>query len=685
MSIVVALDVLLRGQTGSLDKAFSKAGKGIINLKRQADGMSAPLLGVTTGIAGAVTAGLVSLASKTANALTSVVTDALSSMSRLGRTADTVGLTTTALAGLQHGAQMAGASAEEADTFLEHFFRSIAEGSKDASSSAAKAFREMDLDAGELDRGLNIDAVKSFADAISNLGSQGQKIAWLKELGGRAAVGLLPMLRSGAGGIDAMTAAVAKLGPVNRAAVTDAQRVTAAWNGFKATIAGTGRQLAVALADPLTEASRGVADLVNRVTPTIVQWVKDLVAGFKELAVVDFPQMKVFASELATAASRSFDFSQELLDLSGMIGGLGGDISLNSRGWKDWGEIAATTVIGIQEAFGVMQGKLAIWMLQITKGFYTITNAGIKLTNLLSLGGAAIPIIKTSPLNQMIREMKFDERMAGGVEDRMARRLLEFRNKVAEGIGAPKVALADVKAEDAKKAKAGKPGVDAEALATARERLADATDRLRVAESKLADAPLVLAPEARRDLEEGVKVAKREKDEAAGKVAKAEKPVARNPEVEGLEKEATTLRKKWADVTEEIRLMKRELANAEAREDEELANDLALRILGAKKAAEDLEEKAVAATRKAQEARAKLPEPDAEPEKQDTPPQPQGKTAAMDLGSKEAFAVLFGKEDYQKKAFAVANEQLKDNKKAVALLEKLVANLQGVKLARAKL
>jgi hypothetical protein len=59
------------------------------------------------------------------------------------------------------------------------------------------------------------------------------------------------------------------------------------------------------------------------------------------------------------------------------------------------------------------------------------------------------------------------------------------------------------------------------------------------------------------------------------------------------------------------------------------------------------------------------------------------KPAAMEFGSKEAFSVLAGTEDMQKKMYSVANMQLQQNKKAVKLLEKVLAK-EGIKVKIAR-
>lgn len=134
----------------------------------------------------------------------------------LGKTADRVGVGVEALAGLQHGAELSGASADDLNAALKGLGKVMYESAKDPAADTSKTFRKLGVDI--KDAGGNLrdtdDVFRDIGDAFSNMSNGAEKSAIAMKLMEESGSLLIPLLNEGSAGLDAMAQEARELGIV---------------------------------------------------------------------------------------------------------------------------------------------------------------------------------------------------------------------------------------------------------------------------------------------------------------------------------------------------------------------------------------------------------------------------------------------------------------------------------------
>jgi len=224
-------------------RLFDKTAKGLGTARKGLNSLASKLGGAKTAIVGLVGAA----------GFGAIIKASLASNDALAKTADKIGITTTALVGLRHAAELTGVSSNTMDMALQRMTRRIAEAGQ-GSGEAVGALAELGLNARELGA-LPLDQqMGKIADAMGGVERQSDKVRLAMKLFDSEGVALVNTLAGGSAGLTEMAAQTEHLG----AAITrvDAAQIEAANDAFtKAKLAMTGitNQMTVALA-PILEA-----------------------------------------------------------------------------------------------------------------------------------------------------------------------------------------------------------------------------------------------------------------------------------------------------------------------------------------------------------------------------------------------------------------------------------------------
>lgn len=179
------------------------------------------------------------------------------------------GFAASELSALTFAASQSGSSIGELENgfkALDMQFFNAARGSKEA----AQAFEKVGLSYADLQKMSRSDQLRTLADAFAKIDDAAQRAALAQKLFGGAGTKLLPLLTSGAAGLDAMTQKAAELGLVMSdqdadaaAALTDAMDVLKRQFGALANVVGA------AISGPLT----GLLTSISGIAATVIKLV----------------------------------------------------------------------------------------------------------------------------------------------------------------------------------------------------------------------------------------------------------------------------------------------------------------------------------------------------------------------------------------------------------------------------
>ena len=167
--------------------------------------------GVMQGVAAGVGIGLASMAARAATALGGVIPHQMEAIDASAKLADTLGISTEALAGLQHAANLSGVSGELLTDSIGKMERVIGE-AVNGSKTAQDAIGALGLDFYQLATQKPEQTFAQIADALNAIANPSQRAAAAQEIFGRSAKELMPLLREGSVGLGAMSAEAEKLG-----------------------------------------------------------------------------------------------------------------------------------------------------------------------------------------------------------------------------------------------------------------------------------------------------------------------------------------------------------------------------------------------------------------------------------------------------------------------------------------
>lgn len=326
-------------------RAFDKTSKALSSASAGVRKVGGAVLSAKTAIVGLVGAA----------GFGALIKQGLAAGDSLAKTADKIGVTTEALAGMRHAAELTGVSTETMDMALQRFTRRASEAAI-GTGEAQGALKELGINAEELVK-LPLDQqMEIVADSMGGLATQSDRVRIAMKLFDSEGVALVNTLGGGSDALREMIAEADHLGlALSR---TDTAQIEAANDAFtraKGVITGLTNQFTVAfapvlqtVADSFRQSALDSADFGNtgqRVADALVSAFANVRGAIHTLQIfakqlhLAFMQLGEFiASKLAPAL-------QTIIDIYNRVAGLlGKEIVSNPVA-----EFAANAKLGVQE------------------------------------------------------------------------------------------------------------------------------------------------------------------------------------------------------------------------------------------------------------------------------------------------------------------------------------------------
>lgn len=253
MATLASLNLVLSATSAAFVSQMSKAKRSVTDLQSGVVSLSRAMLGwgsvITTVAAGAGMAAFLKNSFETIDAN--------------AKLSDRLGITTEALAGLQHAGKLAGTESEALTAGLEKMLRVLGD-ARNGSATAAGAFAAIGINVASLDNAAPDEVFRRIADGLKNIHDPAARAAAAVGIFGKAGQGLLPLMLSGADGIKAAQAEAAKLG-ITFSRI-DAAKVEAANDSMTRlgqVFVGVANTLAIELSPYITALATGLVELAT--------------------------------------------------------------------------------------------------------------------------------------------------------------------------------------------------------------------------------------------------------------------------------------------------------------------------------------------------------------------------------------------------------------------------------------
>lgn len=308
----VRFDITAKDKT---KKAFGSVNRGLSSMKKAA----APAVGQLARI-GSVAA------TAAVGATAALVKMRMAAVDNLAKTADKLGVTTEALAGFRHAAELSGMSSQQFDKSLQNMGVQIANAAK-GTGLAVRALGDLGLDAAALAE-LPLDQqMYEVAKAMEGVESQSEKTRIAYELFGARGVGVLNMMKGGADGMMAMAKEAETLGiAISRVDAAKIEEANDSVTRAKGVFEGFGNQIAVAFSPIVSELAanfyqtaldmNGAGSVGDRVVQALVKGFGFAANAVKGLKIAVMAVQYVFAK---MAQGATFALSKVLIMLDKMV------------------------------------------------------------------------------------------------------------------------------------------------------------------------------------------------------------------------------------------------------------------------------------------------------------------------------------------------------------------------------
>jgi len=225
-----------------------------------------------------------------------IVRSNISSIDALAKTADKLGLTTDALAGLRFAAEQTGIAQTTLDMALQRSTRRIAEAAQ-GTGEAVKALDTLGLSAEDLAAKSPDQQMRDIADAMANVEGEGNKLALAFKLFDSEGAALVNTLRGGSASLDEFQSQAEKLGlAISRVDAAKVEAANDAINRMNSGLKGAAQSVTVtlapviaALADKFVDsaiAAGGFGSIAERAFSTAVRGVGFLADMLRGVDVV---------------------------------------------------------------------------------------------------------------------------------------------------------------------------------------------------------------------------------------------------------------------------------------------------------------------------------------------------------------------------------------------------------------
>ncbi len=288
---VASLGVSVKAKTGGFSKGMKRAKGSAKGFGRALGGLKSKLLGIGASLAAVAGAGAIGL-------LVKKQFEAIDTTTKL---ADSLGIQTQALVGLQHAAEITGVGTEGMNKAMEKFTRNLGDAATKGIGPAKDSLDLLGLSAADLIKMKPEEAFGVFAEAVNGLGTQAEKTSVSVGLMGRTGGAMLNTFALGKKGLAEMAQEAEDLGlAFSRVDAAKIEASNDAITRMKAGITGIARQAAVKL-----------APVVAAIANSITEWIKKA-GGARE----------AFAGMFEVAALGAAHFMQGMDLLSSFVDGL---------------------------------------------------------------------------------------------------------------------------------------------------------------------------------------------------------------------------------------------------------------------------------------------------------------------------------------------------------------------------
>lgn len=296
------------------------------------------------------------------------------------------GVSAEALSELGFAAEQSGADLETLENGLKFMQRSLVDAAK-GSATAQQALSLLGLSVEDL-AGLSPDQqFKALADRLAQVTDPALRTALAMEIFGRAGTKLLPLLSSGAAGIEELQAQARSLGlTVSTQTARDAAELNDTLNILWRVV----KQGVFAIGGALAPTIKDLSQRITRVIVTATDWIK----RNKDLVVW---ALKVAAGVVVVGAA--------LIGLGVAISGIGAAMG-----------VLASVVSGIGAAFGLVGAALGALLSPIGLVVAAIVGLGGALLVTSGAGGAALEWLG----DQFTRLREWATKVIGGISDALA-------------------------------------------------------------------------------------------------------------------------------------------------------------------------------------------------------------------------------------------------------------------------
>lgn len=339
---IASLVVELAANSASFNSELAKS-------KKEAHTWAKEIKGYAKIGAGSIAA----TAAVTSAALTVLIKQQMTSIDATAKHADKLGITTQALAGLRHQAELNGVSQEKLDMGLQRMVRRVAEAAG-GTGEAVSALAELNINAAELNRLSPDQQFSKIADEMMRVQDQGDRVRLTFKLFDSEGVGLVNAMRDGSKGIAAAAAEAEALGlAVNR---IDAAKIEAANDaGYRAdkVFTGLGNTLAIAVAPYITEIkneffnsakeSNGFKDAVNDGMKIVIKSIGLVSNSVRGMQLMWKGAQLLVATFVAQSLENLNWLAQKTLDVINLMPGVNVQLDPNS-GISLFAEVAAARV-----------------------------------------------------------------------------------------------------------------------------------------------------------------------------------------------------------------------------------------------------------------------------------------------------------------------------------------------------
>lgn len=231
-------------------------------------------------------------------------------LSKIGRQAQSLGVSSEAFMGLGLAAKKAGIELPQFGDLLGKMTAKVAGGG----AETEKALESLGLSVGQI-RGMNAtDQFLAIADGISKTHDAGTQAAAALGLFGRAGLGILPTLQQGGDKLRAFAAEQLKLGAaLNGKDMAAVQKANAAIPKIEAAFTGLWNKIVVAMAPIIETVATAVGKVFQFVSP-LLDWVARAYTAYAEVAVAVLGEIIDAITEVVSAIA---EWVSALFDMGG--------------------------------------------------------------------------------------------------------------------------------------------------------------------------------------------------------------------------------------------------------------------------------------------------------------------------------------------------------------------------------